>query len=225
MWTKLGIELDQTGYLGPRDRFRPPVWGDENVVSIQDQFRALEDPSAEFWRLTAAGIPASPYASSPLQNVDPMVSSFISLDPVELQDEPAWHSQVSSRMGSFDQGRLSAYALGSYPSETDFAGLPPGLASASASTASLTASTSEASQYGGGGGGGGAGGDGRRHYVISSNPWASDGMVDTGTYKFEPPVDVDPFDQNGVSFYMDEDQRPYSIPMHHGIAPVRMSHG
>ncbi|KAF8540191.1 hypothetical protein BDD12DRAFT_40626 [Trichophaea hybrida] len=214
----LALKIEQ-GYLNPCDGFPRALWEqNESPTPVLDQFRTLEDTASAFWRLTS-GDPSTPFLA-PHENPDAMIS-LTSLESVDLPDETLWQSQGPSRMGSIDdQGMISTYPTGPYDSGFDNV---PGLMSASASTASLTASISEvSSQYAGVGG---DGGDGSGLGQFRANQWGGgDPSGGHGSYELESPMKVEPFDstESGLSFYTDEDS-PYPFPPQH-LHPVRMSH-
>jgi len=206
----LALKIEQ-GYLSPCDGLHRALWEQsESTTPVSDQFRTtLEDTSAAFWRLTSS----TPFLATH-SNPEAM-DSLTSLDSVDLHDETVWQSQVPSRMGSIDQGMVPVpvYALGSYQSEQDFNNVP-GLMSASASTASLTASISEvSSQYAGMGG---EGGDGSGLGQFTNRWEGSDPSGGHGSYELESPMKVEPFDslESSNSFFMDEES-PYPFPPQH----------
>jgi len=208
--TPLTLKVEQR-FLSPGEGYGPQ-WEvtsqSDTMTPATEPFHALEGTAAAYWRLASPRVPASPYMPpyvSPLQSLDAMGQ----IGSAELQDDSTAWSQASSRMGSIDQGMPPAYALGSYSSETDFVGLPPGLVSTNASTVSLTASVSE---YG----------DNRGPFYV--NQWGGD-LAGPNSYESGPPLKTESYDSN-PAFYMDEGS-PYPLPSQpsqHGVPPVGMSH-
>jgi hypothetical protein len=199
----LASKIEQ-GYLNPRDGLRSQ-WDltshGENTAPISGGFHGLGDTAEPFWRLDSS--------SSSFVSLDPTAFGGIESELQELQDDTACYSQASSRVGSIDQGAIPMYALGTYPSERDFVGVSPGLVSASASTASLTASLSEASQYGDG--------------ATSVSPfymanWGDRNLeLEPGSYESGSPLNKQPSFESAASWI---EESPYHMPF---SAPVEMS--
>lgn len=123
----------------------------------------LEESSAGLssilWRATGTPVTGSPFTQqNPLAN-----------DSMDSLDDGYWASQASSRLGSIDQSMNLPYSYPSaYSSEADLCVAPDMYsASASASTASLTASISEASHYG-------------DNHQLYTNQWTDHGPVGNG---------------------------------------------
>lgn len=145
----------ESGLLRPAENFRGHRWEIPSQAEAPMppttapglSTPAFADPSSAFWRLEGQDMGAGPYIT-PQPSIDNF-RPFNSFDaPTEIPDEQ-WRSQVSSRVGSIDQGAGTGYSFGAaYSPETEFAP-PPDLCSASTSTASLVASVSEVSVYGG----------------------------------------------------------------------------
>lgn len=175
--------------------FSRPGW----ELSTQEQRRhlpeqiqtGLADPSTAFWRLSSSASPltSSPMAAAHIVPSQPHAASF----EEDSQEEHGWNSHSPSRMGSVDQGVHHIYGYGAtYSSEGEFTG-PPEMCSANASTASLTASVSDASQYGG---------DSRPTSQFYSSQWAD--QVGLGnSYEMSTPVKQEPFESH-QSMYTDD---------------------
>jgi len=204
----LAMKVEQ-GFLNPPCWELPSQNESSPVVESVGGGAELEDPSAAFWRLaSSSGVPTSTTFIPSQQSLSHM-ASFSSIDSTDYPDDSAWNSQVSSRMGSIDQGMTPTYSLGTtYSSDVDYSGAPE-LLSASASTASLTASLSDASQYGG------ETGRGPEFYVTGQ--WSAPHP--------ESPVKAETF-HTETSFYT-EDEGSYFFghsPFHGGAPPVSLSH-
>lgn len=139
------VKIEQ-GYLEPVRTWELPSQP-ESSTHFQGQ-AVLEDTSAGLssiiWRATAT--PVTPVTGSPFTQQNSLAG-----DSMDNIDDGYWVSQAPSRMGSIDHGMNLPFSYQSaYSSDVDLAGAP-GIysTSASTSTASLTASISEASHYGG----------------------------------------------------------------------------
>lgn len=123
----------------------------------------LEESSAGLssilWRATGTPVTGSPFTQH----------NSLANDSMDNLDDGYWASQAPSRLGSIDQGMNLPYSYPSaYSSEADLCIAPDMYsASASASTASLTASISEASHYG-------------DNHQLYPNQWADHGSVGNG---------------------------------------------
>lgn len=126
------------------------------------QQSSFEDPSQSFWRLN---LPAVSGVHNPQHSLHSMNSMASLTGPESLESyDGGLYSQGPSRMSSIDHGPGGMYG---YPitnsSEGGFSSTPDLHSSANASTASLAASFSEASQYSGPGGDSGY----RQHYMTN----------------------------------------------------------
>ncbi|KAI5804915.1 hypothetical protein EDC01DRAFT_610129 [Geopyxis carbonaria] len=226
----LALKVEQ-GYLSPHDgfprRWELPSQADPSapvtpVTPITAQPRAtLEDPSTAFWRLNSSDLrPAASFI--PSQPKVGSMASFSSIDSADVPDD-GWTSQVPSRVGSVDHGIGSGYSFGHSSFETDYPP-PPELCSASASTASLTASVSEASHYGG---------DSRptpgQYYL--GHQWGEQQPTAGSSYSVETPVKTESLEPNVSSYAGDtryaqiHEENPFLFPSPlHSPAPVGMSH-
>jgi len=112
------------------------------------QYCGFEDPSTTYWRLNSPSICGGPHPQHPLHSVNSM-ASLTAPESLDSCEDGMYSPQGPSRMGSFDHsiGGVLGYPTTHSPEATDF-GVVPDLRSANASTASLAASISEASQYG-----------------------------------------------------------------------------
>ncbi|PWW78402.1 hypothetical protein C7212DRAFT_315641 [Tuber magnatum] len=116
------------------------------MLGFINQYGSFEDLSGMYWRLNSPSICGGHYPQHSLHSMNSMNSLTA---PESLDSYDGIYSQGPSRMGSIDQGigGVFGYTTTHSPEAVDF-GVVPDLRSASASTASLTASISEASQYG-----------------------------------------------------------------------------
>lgn len=100
-----------------------------------------------FWRLTSSPMTPNPYGGISQHMSLGSMSSLNSAEASDTQDDPIW----PSRMNSIDQGMITGFSFPStYSSDVEYNSVIPEMyhTSASASTASLTASISEVSQFG-----------------------------------------------------------------------------
>jgi hypothetical protein len=142
----IASKMDQGGFLSPRDPLARPQsqWpdlashsGNTTAISVSGGFSGLGGPVHQ---LDSFHLELDSFH---LESLDHSLG-FLDGALQDLQDDGgACYSQASSRVGSIDHGAM--YSLLPLSEDNHF---PPALASASGSTASLTASLSEASQYG-----------------------------------------------------------------------------
>ncbi|CUS13879.1 unnamed protein product [Tuber aestivum] len=120
---------------------RPPH---PEMRCLRNQYGSFEDLSGMYWQLNSPSVCGAHCPQHSLHSMTPLTAPE-SLDSYD----GGIYSQGPSRMGSIDQGigGVFGYTTTHSPEAVDF-GAVPDLCSASASTASLTASISEASQYG-----------------------------------------------------------------------------
>jgi len=157
---RLGEGVPRTPWEVPSQQEMPNLFG---------QYSGFQDPSTTYWRLNSPSICGGPHPHHQLHSVGSM-ASLTAAESLDSCDDGVYSPQGPSRMGSFDHsmGGLLGYPTTHSPEATDL-GVVPDLRSASTSTASLTASVSEASQYGA------PGEPGYEHYMTQWVDQASNG--------------------------------------------------
>ncbi|RPB01866.1 hypothetical protein L873DRAFT_1675259 [Choiromyces venosus 120613-1] len=143
----LGIKAEQA-FMSLREGVPRTPWEVPSQQEMPNLFEhsSFEDPSTTYWRLNSPSI-GGHYPQHSLHSMNSM-ASLTAPESLDSYDGGIY-SQGPSRMGSIDQGigGVFGYPTTHSPEAADF-GVAPDLRSASASTASLTASISEASHYG-----------------------------------------------------------------------------